>query len=128
MKRRDVLSLLGGTAVWWPLGARAQPERMRRIGVLMNTIPNSDQKASIDVFRQALQQLGWTEGRNVQIDIRWAGGDPARDSQACRRLARPIARRGGRNRQCGYAADFAGDGHRANSLQQHRGSRRRRFR
>jgi putative ABC transport system substrate-binding protein len=77
MKRRDVLSLLGGTAVWWPLGARAQPERMRRIGVLMNTIPNSDQKASIDVFRQALQQLGWTEGRNVQIDIRWAGGDPA---------------------------------------------------
>jgi putative ABC transport system substrate-binding protein len=50
---------------------------MRHIGVLMNAIPDSDQKAGIDVFRQALRQLGWTEGRNMQIDIRWAGGDAA---------------------------------------------------
>ncbi len=77
MRRREFISLLGGAAAW-PLDARAQqPERVRRIGVLMNAIANSDQKANIDVFRQALQELGWTEGRNVQIDIRWAGGDPA---------------------------------------------------
>ena len=76
-KRREFITLVGGAAAW-PLAARAQqPERMRHIGVLMNAIPDSDQKASIDVFRQALRQLGWTEGRNMQIDIRWAGGDAA---------------------------------------------------
>ena len=78
MNRRDLIALLGSTATTWPLGAGAQqPERMRRIGVLMNAIPDSDQKVSLDVFRQALQQLGWAEGRNIQIDIRWAGGDAA---------------------------------------------------
>jgi putative ABC transport system substrate-binding protein len=78
LKRREFITLIGGAAVAWPLPAHAQhPERTRRIGVLMNAIPDSDQKVSIDVFRQALQQLGWTEGRNMQIDIRWAGGDAA---------------------------------------------------
>src|SRR3984893_10761160 len=78
LKRREFITLIGGAAVAWPLPAHAQhPERMRRIGVLMNAIPDSDQKVSIDVFRQALQQLGWAEGRNMQIDIRWAGGDAA---------------------------------------------------
>jgi putative ABC transport system substrate-binding protein len=77
MRRRDFVTLIGGVASW-PLAARGQQgERMRRVGMLMNTIPDSDQKASIEVFRQALQQLGWIEGRNVQIDIRWAAGDPA---------------------------------------------------
>jgi putative ABC transport system substrate-binding protein len=78
LKRREFITLIGGAAVAWPLPAHAQhPQRMRRIGVLMNAIPDSDQKVSIDVFRQALQQLGWAEGRNMQIDIRWAGGDAA---------------------------------------------------
>ena len=78
MQRRHFMTLVGGAAAALPIAAYAQQvERMRRIGVLMNTIPDSDQKASIDLFRQALHQLGWSEGRNVQIDVRWAGGDPA---------------------------------------------------
>ena len=48
---------------------------MRRIGVLMNAAENPEQKANLAAFQQVLQQLGWTAGRNVQIDIRWAGGD-----------------------------------------------------
>ena len=75
MKRRDFITLLGGAAAW-PLAARAQQaERMRRVGVLMNTIANTEQQQSLMAFQQALQQLGWTEGRNVQMEVRWAGGD-----------------------------------------------------
>ena len=48
---------------------------MRRIGVLMNAAENPEQKANLAAFQQVLQQLGWTAGRNVQVDIRWAGGD-----------------------------------------------------
>jgi putative ABC transport system substrate-binding protein len=74
MRRREVITLLGGAAIAWPLAARAQqPERMRRIGVLMN-VDNADQRASYAAFLQVLQQLGWTDGRNVRIDTRWAGG------------------------------------------------------
>jgi putative ABC transport system substrate-binding protein len=76
MRRRDFIAGLGGAAAW-PVVARAQqPERMRRIGVLMNTTTNSEQQQSLVAFQQVLQQLGWTEGRNVQMDVRWAGGDP----------------------------------------------------
>jgi putative tryptophan/tyrosine transport system substrate-binding protein len=79
VKRRDFITLLGGAAAVWPLAAHAQePERMRRIGVLMNTTADTDQKASVATFLQMLQKLGWTEGRNLRVDIRWAGGDPAR--------------------------------------------------
>ena len=75
MRRREFITLLGGAASW-PLVARAQqPDRMRRIGVLMNTTANPEQGANLASFQQALQQLGWTAGRNVQVDIRWAGGD-----------------------------------------------------
>ena len=75
MKRREFISLLGGAAAW-PLAAGAQQaERMRRIGVLMNTTANTEQQQSLVAFQQALQRLGWTEGRNVQMDVRWAGGD-----------------------------------------------------
>ncbi len=80
MRRREFVSFLGGAAVSWPLLARAQqPERMRRVGVLMN-IAESDAEgpAQIAAFRQRLQGLGWTEGRNVRIDVRWGGGDVAR--------------------------------------------------
>jgi putative tryptophan/tyrosine transport system substrate-binding protein len=73
VRRRELISLLGGAAAW-PLAARAQGERMRRIGVLMNANEDSDQQASLAAFTQALQQLGWTEGRNVQIETRWARG------------------------------------------------------
>src|SRR5262252_8208545 len=79
MRRREFISLLGGAAVAWPLAARAQqPDRVMRIGVLMNgaateTIPQS----YVAAFVQELRQLGWTEGRNLRIDVRWNAGDAA---------------------------------------------------
>jgi ABC-type uncharacterized transport system substrate-binding protein len=73
VKRREFITLLGGAAAGWPLGAHAQqPERMRRIGVHMNwPADDSEAKARFAAFLQGLQQLGWTEGRNIRIDIRW---------------------------------------------------------
>jgi len=80
MKRRDFLTLLGGATVAWPLAARAQQgERMRRIGVL--TAGAADDPVLQErnaAFLQALQQLGWTVGRNLRIDYRWPGGDAER--------------------------------------------------
>jgi len=77
--RRKFITGLGGTAVAWPLNARAQqPDRMRRVGVLRGT-PASDPDAQAQhvAFLQGLQQLGWTDGRNVRIDARWAAGNAA---------------------------------------------------
>src|SRR3974390_2007983 len=78
MKRREFITLLGGMAAW-PLAARAQQgERVRRIGVLTGTrAEDLDKKARLAAFEQALQQLGWTPGRNVRIDYRFAAGDAA---------------------------------------------------
>jgi putative tryptophan/tyrosine transport system substrate-binding protein len=77
MKRRAFISLLGGAAAGWPLAARAQqPERVRRIGVLMNlAAADPESTARVTAFAQGLQELGWTSGRNVQIDTRWAAAD-----------------------------------------------------
>ena len=78
MKRREFITLLGGgAAVAWPLAARAQqPERVRRIGVLMaSAADDSESQARIAAFLQGLQQLGWADGRNVRIDTRWATTD-----------------------------------------------------
>ena len=79
MRRRDFVTLLGGAAAW-PLTARAQqPERIGRIGVLMNLASDdAEGQARLATFHQGLQQLGWTVGRNVQIDYRWAAGDTGR--------------------------------------------------
>jgi putative ABC transport system substrate-binding protein len=77
LKRRDFITLLGAAAAW-PLAAQArQAEPMRRIGVLMG-YPEGDQQAQANVtaLLRGLQNLGWIEGRNVQIDYRWAGADP----------------------------------------------------
>jgi len=81
MRRREFISLLGGAAVAWPLAARAQqPERVRRIGVLMNVAAaDPEGQAQVAAFLQALQQLGWDEGRNVWIDTRWGENDVERD-------------------------------------------------
>ena len=78
MRRREFITLLGGAAAW-PLAVRAQqPERMRRIAMLTNAAANDpDAQAENSAFLQGLQQLGWTDGRNVRIDTRWAAGDPA---------------------------------------------------
>jgi putative ABC transport system substrate-binding protein len=77
MRRRHFIMLLGGAAAIWPLAARAQqPERMRRIGVLMNlAVGDPEGEARSAAFLQALQQLGWSDGRNIRIDYRWAAGD-----------------------------------------------------
>jgi putative tryptophan/tyrosine transport system substrate-binding protein len=79
MRRRDFIAGLGGAAAW-PVAARAQQaERMRRIGVLMG-YPEGDSQAQANVtaLRQGLEKLGWGEGRNVQIDYRWAGAEPSK--------------------------------------------------
>jgi putative ABC transport system substrate-binding protein len=80
MQRREFVTLLGGAAAVWPLVARAQqPERMRRIGVLMNlTAEDAESQARNTNFLQALGELGWVDGRNVRIDYRWAAADPER--------------------------------------------------
>ena len=79
MKRREFITLLGGTVAAWPLMARAQPaDRVRRIGVLMGVANDAEGEARVAAFRQGLQQLGWVEGRNVLVEYQWGGGDPAR--------------------------------------------------
>jgi putative ABC transport system substrate-binding protein len=74
IRRREFIALLGGAAVAWPLAARAQqPEGMRRIGVLLPAAAdNTDFQVWIGAFQQGLALLGWTIGRNVRIDTRWA--------------------------------------------------------
>jgi putative tryptophan/tyrosine transport system substrate-binding protein len=81
MERREFITLLGGAVVTWPFAARAQqPEQIRRIGVLMNRpADNYEGKARVAAFQEAIQQLGWSNGRNVRIDIRW--GEDNIDSQ-----------------------------------------------
>src|SRR5271169_3497074 len=74
MRRRELITLLGCAAAAWPLAVRAQQtDRVRRIGVLMGYAESDSQgQAQIAAFRDGLQKLGWTEGRNTRIDTRWA--------------------------------------------------------
>jgi putative tryptophan/tyrosine transport system substrate-binding protein len=88
MQRREFIRLLGGAAAAWPLAARAQqPDRMLQIGVLM-AYAESDREgqAWVAAFREGLQKLGWTEGRNIRIDTRWA----AADAEAMQRFAKEL--------------------------------------
>jgi putative ABC transport system substrate-binding protein len=77
IRRREFVTLLGGAAAAWPFGAGAQQgEPMRRIGVLMGTTADdAESKAHLGAFLQHLQSLGWIEGRNLRIDIRWSRGN-----------------------------------------------------
>jgi ABC transporter substrate binding protein len=85
VKRREFITLLGGTVAAWPLMARAQqPEQIRRIGVLMGYPEAQSEFAS---FVQELQKLGWAEGRNLRTDIRW--GIPA-DPESMHRFAKEL--------------------------------------
>src|SRR6266699_1304233 len=74
MRRREFITLLGGTAAAWPLAARGQqPDRVRRVGVLMSASENdAEYQAYLAAFEEGLQKLGWSEGRNIRIDHRWA--------------------------------------------------------
>ena len=77
--RREVIAALGGAAAAWPLAARAQQrERMRRIGLLMGVADDPEGQARVTVLKQGLQELGWTDGRNIQIETRFGGADAAR--------------------------------------------------
>jgi putative ABC transport system substrate-binding protein len=80
MKRREVIKLIGGAAASWPLAVHAQQnDEIRRIGVVVNVAADDPEaQTSIAAFKQAMQQLGWSEGRNLQIDFRGAAGDPER--------------------------------------------------
>src|SRR5262252_2728391 len=80
MRRREFITLLGGAAAAWPFSAHAQqPDRMRRIGVLMNLASDDTEgQARLAAFHLGLQQLGWTVGGNVQIDYRWGAGNADR--------------------------------------------------
>ena len=88
MRRREFITLLGGTAAAWPLAARAeQSDRMRRIGVLMG-FAESDPTAQswVGAFQNALAKLGWTEGSNLRIELRWAAADPDKIRSFAREL------------------------------------------
>jgi putative ABC transport system substrate-binding protein len=76
MRRRDFITLLGGAAAGWPLAARAQSGSVRRIGVLMNgAATDTEQQSWVGAFNQGLRGLGWAEGENIHVDIRWNAGD-----------------------------------------------------
>src|SRR5215475_15330481 len=77
MRRREFITLLGGVAAAWPLAARAQQgDRVQRIAVLIGDDENDpEQKRRFSAFTQALADLGWTDGRNLRMDIRWTGGE-----------------------------------------------------
>src|ERR1700681_1685038 len=80
MRRREFIAGLGGAAVsWtvWPLAARAQQGgRVRRVGVLMNSVATETEYQSyLAAFMQGLRQLGWTEGQNLRVDVRWMAGN-----------------------------------------------------
>ena len=80
MRRRDFIKVIGGSAVTWPLSARAQQgERMRRIGVLLNVAADDPESLTrVTALAQGLQELGWIDGRNVRIDYRWGGANVER--------------------------------------------------
>src|SRR5262245_57554155 len=85
LQRREFITLLGGAAAAWPLGARAQ-QNFRRIGVLM-TLPENSQEGQgwVAAFKEGLQKVGWSESRNIRIDARWGATDAA-----SQRLARQV--------------------------------------
>jgi putative ABC transport system substrate-binding protein len=80
MKRREFITLIGGAVAAWPVAARAQQtERVRRVGVLMSVAADGpDGQPRLAAFLKGLQELGWTDGRNVRIDLRWGAGDAER--------------------------------------------------
>jgi putative tryptophan/tyrosine transport system substrate-binding protein len=87
VRRREFITLLGG-AVAWPLAARAQQrDRVRRVGVLMALDANDPQgQSELRSLRQGFQELGWIEGRNLQFEFQWAGGEPDRIQASAKAL------------------------------------------
>lgn len=78
MRRREFIGLIGGAAAW-PIVARAQhADRMRRIGVLMTSADDADGRARFAAFRNALHALGWVDGANLRLDVRWGAANQER--------------------------------------------------
>ena len=105
MRRRDFITLLGGAAASLPLAARAQQhERVRRLGVLMSVEEgDAEGKAQLSGFTQALAQLGWTDGQNLRMEIRWGGcGDVNRARYFAKELVDAAARRNPWARDSGH--------------------------
>lgn len=91
MKRRDFLVMLGSGSVGWPVASIAQTERMRQIGILISFAQSDpESQTHVAAFREGLRQLGWIEGRNIALDIRWGNGDLARIGEQAKEL---VARR-----------------------------------
>jgi hypothetical protein len=87
MRRRDFIMLLGGAAVAWPVGARAQqPARPRLVGVLLGFSETETSRALVGEFRGALANAGWKEDRALRIELRWGGGDVERIGAAAKEL------------------------------------------
>ena len=88
MNRRAFITLLGGAAVAWPLAARAQQrEEIRRVGVLMGLEKDDPEGVSqLKALKRAFQELGWVDGRNLQLEISWSGGEPDRIQASAREL------------------------------------------
>src|SRR5215472_8375105 len=88
MRRRAFITLLGGAAAAWPFSARAQqPDRMRRVGVLMAFDENDPEaKAYLSGFTQGLAELGWTDGSNLRLDVRWGAGNVDRMRMSAKKL------------------------------------------
>jgi putative tryptophan/tyrosine transport system substrate-binding protein len=81
MRRRDFIQVVAGSAIPWPLATSAQqPERVRRLGVLISGITEADSEgqAQVTALRLGLLEHGWVEGRNLAIDYRWGGADPSK--------------------------------------------------
>lgn len=90
MRRREFITLVGGTAIAWPLAVRAQqPDRVRRIGILiLYSQTDREGQARLAAFLDTLQKLGWTDGRNVRIEYRWIAGDVDREKASTAELVR----------------------------------------
>ena len=84
MRRRAFITLLGGAVVWSAAARSQQSEGVRRIGILMNRTADDPQgQARLAAFQQGMQQLGWTDGGNVRIDVRWGADDLDRERRMC---------------------------------------------
>ena len=89
MKRREFITLFGRAAAAWPIAVRAQQSaKQRRIGVLMNRAADSSEgQARIAAIQQRLQQLGWSDGQNLLMDVRWGAEDPDLERKGAAELA-----------------------------------------
>jgi putative ABC transport system substrate-binding protein len=88
MNRREFITLLGGATAAWPARVSAQlAERIRRVGVLITLEANDPEgESEVKALKQGFQELGWVENRNLQLEIRWSGGDPSRIQAAAKEL------------------------------------------